>query len=507
MDHPSSFRTLTPEQLTSLPSIDFWYSPPSDPTLRSRLQGWYAAADSDQAGCHWWNETPCSNTAPILELQPVTTTKGSSTTIQALDWQAIDPEQSATQLIYTLTVPPENGRLQLNGVTLQVSDRFTQDDINRDRLSYFSQPSFLQLTNDTANDGNTQILGQQVVWAKLKDGDTDVWLYDGVTARAITDNRLDDFAPQVFGNYVVWNGFDGNDTEIFLYDGASIRQITNNTVDDDLPTLSNFNQSNYTIVWQASDGQDLEIFVYDGSQVYQLTNNRTDDYNPVVSDALIVWTGFAGRDTEIFTFDGVAIRQLTDNAIDDYYPLISGRNITWTAFDGTDSEVFYFNGQEILQLTNNQFDDAASSIFGQNVVWSGFDGNDDEVFWYNGDSLQDGSDRVRQLTDNRTDDTAPQVSGAALFPHPASINIVWHGFDGNDTEIFYYNGDRTRPLTNNSKDDLFPQISGFNVIWRSLNGGTSDISYANLSDRDRVGFQLSDGANGLANGTFSLFFR
>ena len=53
-------------------------------------------------------------------------------------------------------------------------------------------------------------------------------------------------------------------------------------------------------------------------------------------------------------------------------------------------------------------------------------------------------------------DQNPQIYGS---------NVVWEGYDGNDYEIFLYDGSSTTQLTNNSYDDQNPQIYESNVVW------------------------------------------
>lgn len=76
----------------------------------------------------------------------------------------------------------------------------------------------------------------------------------------------------------------------------------------------------------------------------------------------------------------------------------------------------------VTQLTNNPYTDHNAQIDGSNVVWYGSDGNDNEIFLYDGESIM-----TTQLTDNNYDDRTPQIDGP---------NVVWEGFDGNDYEIF-----------------------------------------------------------------------
>ena len=116
------------------------------------------------------------------------------------------------------------------------------------------------------------------------------------------------------------------------------------------------------------------------------------------------------------------------------------------------------NDLVVTQLTNNSSGDDSPAISGNNVVWSGYDGTDSEIFFYNGIS-------TTQLTNNSRDDYAPAISGN---------NVVWYGWDG-DYEIYLYNGTSTIQLTNNTTNDFSPAISGNNVVWYGWDGTDYEI--------------------------------
>jgi Ca2+-binding RTX toxin-like protein len=86
------------------------------------------------------------------------------------------------------------------------------------------------------------------------------------------------------------------------------------------------------------------------------------------------------------------------------------------------------------------------------VVWYGYDGNDSEIYFWNGNT-------TTQVTNDSTGDYYdyyPQISGN---------NVVWTRSDGNDYEIYFWDGSTITQVTNNSTDDNYPQISGNNIIW------------------------------------------
>ena len=95
------------------------------------------------------------------------------------------------------------------------------------------------------------------------------------------------------------------------------------------------------------------------------------------------------------------------------------------------------------------------------MVWNGFDGNDYEIFLY------DGLETVR-ITDNAYDDRIPQIN--------ASGQVVWYGSDGNDNEIFFYDGADILQLSDNDYADGSPKINvnGY-VVWSGGSGGSWNI--------------------------------
>ena len=79
-----------------------------------------------------------ANSEQVLSINTGTTVlEGSSGNILTAGMLATtDADHTAAQLVYTLSGVPANGTLYLSGVALGVSDSFTQDDIDNDRVTY-----------------------------------------------------------------------------------------------------------------------------------------------------------------------------------------------------------------------------------------------------------------------------------------------------------------------------------------------------------------------------------
>ena len=88
------------------------------------------------------------------------------------------------------------------------------------------------------------------------------------------------------------------------------------------------------------------------------------------------------------------------------------------------------------------------------MVWRGHDGNDDDIFLYDGNN-------TTNISNNSYYDYYPQISGS---------NVVWICHDGDDGEVFVYDGALTWQLTENNGNDYNPMISGSNVVWWGTEG-------------------------------------
>lgn len=103
---------------------------------------------------------------------------------------------------------------------------------------------------------------------------------------------------------------------------------------------------------------------------------------------------------------------------------------------------------------------------GPRVVWSAFDGNDYEIFYFDGE-------RILQLTDNFLDDRKPRVSGE---------RVVWQaGPQFGASEIYMFDQDGVRAITQNSFfSNENPQVDGDLVVWNSPGtfGSLNDVIYA-----------------------------
>ena len=215
-------------------------------------------------------------------------------------------------------------------------------------------------------------------------------------------------------------------------------------------------------------------------------------------------------------FDQDGVRPLTSNSYDDEYPQIAGDIVAWQGdVNGADSEIFlYDNGdQEYVQVTNNSFPDfmgdtsCAGSQNGcrpqvqvtpERIVWrTDVNGGSvgDEEFWYY--DVDDRASRKLFVSSSLTYD--PVVGGPFIAWQSLDYNLiknvdgVWHGQESDSYNIFVFDGDSIRQLTDYGPGDFrfaeFPWVMGERLIWHqdAPTGGVEIMVY-----EDEVIRQLTD---------------
>jgi VCBS repeat-containing protein len=91
-----------------------------------------------------------TNTAPVLATNTGTTVnEGQPVTLSNTSLSVTDPDNTASQITYTINTPPANGQILLNGTPLAGGGTFTQDDIDNGRVTYKHDGS--ETTSDTFN--------------------------------------------------------------------------------------------------------------------------------------------------------------------------------------------------------------------------------------------------------------------------------------------------------------------------------------------------------------------
>jgi len=138
------------------------------------------------------------------------------------------------------------------------------------------------------------------------------------------------------------------DKEIFYFDGIEIHRITNNSYDDFAPV---FDDETLRIVWQAMLNDRLQIMIHEipTKTTRQVTKNRQNSTNPSIAGDTIVWQEWMDTNWEIMMTDiddigqEFDIEQLTDNVVHDMFPAAYDGLITWQSERGSSWEVVVYD--------------------------------------------------------------------------------------------------------------------------------------------------------------------
>ncbi|MBN1527346.1 MAG: hypothetical protein JW919_07180 [Candidatus Omnitrophica bacterium] len=290
-----------------------------------------------------------------------------------------------------------------------------------------------------------------------------------------------------------WQQFSGyKNSQIYVYDGMSATQITNDDYYKEyLVSAGKYLSwsSNRVCTYDRAFDRNGDIFLYDGNQVKNLTNGLCKYVFQVDVDELgnVVWEGFDGYDKEIYWYDGTDVRQLTNNDYDDVFPQISNGQIAWSAtykrpdpsdhpfgryfIDQEKIDLIFYDGQDIKKIASVSRELSSGlppreyvslALDDGQIIWNENDGNDDEIFLYDGSV-------TRQITNNDYEDWFYDRT-----PCLDDGKFVWYGMGSGGAQGYYYDGYSVHsfgldyPFTNSP---MPPQMSDGAALWQCRNGG------------------------------------
>ncbi len=145
---------------------------------------------------------------------------------------------------------------------------------------------------------------------KDREGDREIYYFDGVEVHRITNNGYDDFAP-VFDEdtkRIAWNAMIQDRTQVMLHDiqTQTTRQVTQSSNTAGTPHL--FHDS---LVWQEWVDTNWEVFRADAdalaagadASAERLTDNVVHDMFPRAYEGLITWQREKGHSWEVVVYD------------------------------------------------------------------------------------------------------------------------------------------------------------------------------------------------------------
>ena len=342
--------------------------------------------------------------------------------------------------------------------------RFT----DRDEIFLFADGETTQLTDNEYLDNYPWVNNyNHVAW--MANGD--ISLFDGESTRTISDPEQISWIPKINDQdhavwYRVYTGYSGK-SDVMYYDGTNAVNITDDLLEDNFIQL---NENNY-LAWDhyMEDGSGYEIVLFDGINTTFLTDNTTSDVEPNLNDNnWLVWEHwYEEGSTAIYLYNGVSITNLTEGSYQSRHPKLNNNNhavwlehrfYDWGVYNDV---VIFYDGTNTTTISGENYNSDHPEINNQGqIVWEGFDGNDWEIFVYDGAI-------VHQLTDNCVDDFRPKIADNG--------DVVWTRSDGNDYEIY-----RARPVSALEADS-----------WAVTYGNEGDETGTSVEQTEDSGFIIS----------------
>ncbi len=151
------------------------------------------------------------------------------------------------------------------------------------------------------------------------------------------------------------------------------------------------------------------------------------------------------------------------------------------------------SNDKVKKLTDNQLDDTAPY----------FDADSMRVVWQR---LIDGRYQIVSYDLNESEEVQLTFSSANnMEPKVSEEGVVWQAWDNNDWEIMYFDGSYTEQITNNISQDVAPVIEDGYILWSIIGGDSQEAQVYSLESGE---IMTISGHNGgaIANPRFVLVY-
>jgi Ca2+-binding RTX toxin-like protein len=315
-----------------------------------------------------------------------------------------------------------------------------------------------------AADNIVQFAGNKGTW--ISGGK--VFYYDGVNKKEVGTGSN----PQVFKDGVLY--FESTTTgtgKIFYYDGQK-STVVSEAAPNDLRLLPRFSKDQGLALWRQQNGQ---VALFNGQTVKNFDNtnfqslifSRTGStFAPTVlelSADRVIFT--AQKD---FTFSSAPDRTLNILYTD---PAKTSTSILFSSQSGPTSiaispKYVYGSISTLGPLALARYDGTTTTIISNNQTFSNLLTVGDDLYY-----VQTDSNNIQQVYKyDGSASTAISQNKSATFqitPKVSNGKVIFAANDGNDTEVYSYNGQVLSQITNNTTDDnaQSPTVSGDGSIY------------------------------------------
>ncbi len=320
-----------------------------------------------------------------------------------------------------------------------------------------------QLTFNDFDDYDVVMDEEYIIWTGYDGNDLEIYLYDGSTVSALTDNGINDHSPHLEDGKAVWITGEGSAAEVVFWDGTNATELTDDGIEQFSPR-TNMGEA----VWVGREGEDdTEIYYWNGSTINQLTDDSAVNEEPDIEDGWAAWSRWNDGEqrVDLYLWNGTTTQKITTDEMMGRRPRFDGHNLVWHGFpQGTYAdEVYYWDGTTIANISDKIWTDWNPEVSNGKIVWMGADNAGWQIYmWADGEKTK--------LTNFYNPSVDPDIDGG---------EIVWSSQGENyDFEIKYYDGVYTVNVSNKPGWDEKPKIKNGRIAWHGFDGNDKEIYVA-----------------------------
>lgn len=219
------------------------------------------------------------------------------------------------------------------------------------------------------------------------------------------------------------------------------------------------------VLWSAPPYDTLVL--HDGGQ--KILTTRCKAGSAALNErGMVAWIE---TDGQVYLFDGAVTRKISPATARGWnLDLNKWGQVVWDASDELEGRhIYFYNGVQTVRLTSSGGNSAPKISDKGQIAWlhvDVIDGqvSDTEIFYFNGK-------KTKQLTDNALQEDYLRMA--------KNGNVTWLAYDpsgAEDSEVFLYDRKRVTQLTDNAFDDHSVVVSAKGAAWwLGRSGGVTDI--------------------------------
>jgi TolB protein len=172
-----------------------------------------------------------------------------------------------------------------------------------------ADPKISRITDNSSNQVLPAVWGDKIVWQDNRNGNWDIYLYDGNTEKRITTNQKDQFYPKISDHTIVWEDWRSGNGDIYMCNINKRDKHSNAFIEKPVcvATGSQLDPAIHddTIVWEDNRRGNWDIYMYqldeeDEGEVSVVCKAAGDQYFPAVYDDKVVWTDYRNGNEDIY---------------------------------------------------------------------------------------------------------------------------------------------------------------------------------------------------------------